>query len=316
MNLNNRTWEERDEKEFSEREPNPYLTANFISKWSFWWTLKLFRKGYKRPLKDEDIYLHKPSFDAVLLTEKFAQLWDDESKRKHPSIIRLIIKAFGLYFLPLCIGFAILETIAKAIQPYCLGNLISYFSQKDNSITKTQAYMYATGIVISLFPSVLIFHPLMFYVLEIGLRVRVGLSGLIYRKILKVSKSSSSDGLSAKIINVLSNDVSKFDYVFSFVHDALVGPMQVIVLGYLAYLEMGYASFVGIGLLLFFIPIEAWGAKKAGNFHQKTSKRTDFRVKLMNEIILGIQIIKMYAWEKTFAKILKVSSLFQVFLIY
>lgn len=31
---------------------------------------------------------------------------------------------------------------------------------------------------------------------------------------------------------------------------------------------------------------------------------TDSRIRIMNELIQGIQIIKMYAWEKPFAKII------------
>lgn len=43
--------------------------------------------------------------------------------------------------------------------------------------------------------------------------------------------------------------------------------------------------------------------KRMGPLRLKNIKRTDFRVKIMNEILLGIQAIKMYAWENSFAKL-------------
>lgn len=45
----------------------------------------------------------------------------------------------------------------------------------------------------------------------------------------------------------------------------------------------------------------AWIGKRSAQLRFRTTKRTDFRVKIMNEILLGIQVIKMYAWEKSFA---------------
>lgn len=39
-----------------------------------------------------------------------------------------------------------------------------------------------------------------------------------------------------------------------------------------------------------------------GKLRFKIALRTDRRVKLMNEIVTGIQVIKMYAWEKPFEK--------------
>lgn len=35
----------------------------------------------------------------------------------------------------------------------------------------------------------------------------------------------------------------------------------------------------------------------------KKAKRTDFRLKIMSELLNGVQVIKMYAWEKSFAKL-------------
>ena len=37
----------------------------------------------------------------------------------------------------------------------------------------------------------------------------------------------------------------------------------------------------------------------------ETAKRTDERINIMNEIINGIKVIKMYAWERSFAKLIE-----------
>lgn len=37
----------------------------------------------------------------------------------------------------------------------------------------------------------------------------------------------------------------------------------------------------------------------------KIAERTDHRVKIMNQIVMGIQVIKMYAWELSFARLVE-----------
>lgn len=103
------------------------------------------------------------------------------------------------------------------------------------------------------------------------------------------------------MINFLSNDVGKLDIALCFVHDLWKGPLEAIVMLYFIYLEIGLASVVGMVFMFSFIPLQAWVGKMAATYRLRTAKRTDKRVRFMNEIIQGIQVIKMYTWENSFA---------------
>uniref|UniRef100_A0A182V4H9 ABC transmembrane type-1 domain-containing protein n=1 Tax=Anopheles merus TaxID=30066 RepID=A0A182V4H9_ANOME len=65
---------------------------------------------------------------------------------------------------------------------------------------------------------------------------------------------------------------------------------------------IGVSGLFGIAFLLSFIPLQAWLGKKAAIYRLKTANRTDRRIQFMNEIIQGIQVIKMYAWEDSFSR--------------
>lgn len=71
--------------------------------------------------------------------------------------------------------------------------------------------------------------------------------------------------------------------------------------------KIGVSAFVGVAFLLSFIPLQGYLGKKTSILRLKTALKTDERVRLMNEIIQGIQVIKMYAWEKPFGKMIELA---------
>ncbi|XP_070521556.1 ATP-binding cassette sub-family C member 4 isoform X2 [Cardiocondyla obscurior] len=135
--------------------------------------------------------------------------------------------------------------------------------------------------------------------MEIGMRVRIASSSLMYRKILRLSSSSTTT--SGQIINLLSNDMSKFEQLFVALHYIWILPIQGIIISFLIWRSVGIASLAGVILLIVqTIPLQGYISKWISKLRLKIAVRTDERVRLMSEIIKGIQVIKMYTWEKPF----------------
>lgn len=96
----------------------------------------------------------------------------------------------------------------RLLQPICLGGFVNYFAQtKEEPMSEGEAYAYASGIVFSTAFMMCSFHPFLYYALNISCRTRVACSGLIYRKALRILKSSTKEGQNGKIINILSNGI-------------------------------------------------------------------------------------------------------------
>lgn len=73
----------------------------------------MFSIGLKRSIEENDIYEVTNDMRSDSNTERFAQLWDEEVKKKNPSIFRVMFKLHLYKLLPFGILYAIGETIAR-----------------------------------------------------------------------------------------------------------------------------------------------------------------------------------------------------------
>ncbi|KAG6458673.1 hypothetical protein O3G_MSEX010994 [Manduca sexta] len=102
----------------------------------------------------------------------------------------------------------------------------------------------------------------------------------------------------------MSNDVSRFDLVALFLNYLWVMPIVVPVVSYLVWQHVQWAIFAALGVIfLQTVLVQAYLSNLQGVLRGKIAKRTDERVKVMSELISGVQVIKMYAWEKPFEKL-------------
>uniref|UniRef100_A0A8C2IM39 Multidrug resistance-associated protein 4 n=1 Tax=Cyprinus carpio TaxID=7962 RepID=A0A8C2IM39_CYPCA len=118
---------------------------------------------------------------------------------------------------------------------------------------------------------------------------------------LCLSATAMGQTTTGQIVNLLSNDVNKFDEVTIFLHFLWVAPLQAAAVIGLLWQEIGASCLAGMAVLFFLMPLQTIFGKLFSKYRSKTAAFTDSRIRTMNEVVSGIRIIKMYAWEKPFA---------------
>lgn len=224
------------------------------------------------------------------------------SRNTKPSLIKAIAKTFWREYVLLGFIQFFNDIVIRLTQPIFLGLLLDYF-RPGSETTRESAILYATGLVSLSALSAVSINQFMFGSFSNGMKVRLATCSLIYRKSLKLSTTAMGNTSVGKVVNLLSNDVSRFDIVSVFLHSMWLAPLLTVVIGYLLYVEIGIPGLVGILVIAIVTPIQSYTGKLSSIFRLQTALRTDERVRLMDEIISGIQVIKLYAWEKSFKKL-------------
>jgi ATP-binding cassette subfamily C (CFTR/MRP) protein 1 len=68
---------------------------------------------------------------------------------------------------------------------------------------------------------------------------------------------------------------------------------------------IGWATLAGIGAMMLFMPINGLFARWSKRIRKEKYKVEDSRIKMMNEILTGIRVIKLYGWETSFKKLVE-----------
>ncbi|KAF6715603.1 Multidrug resistance-associated protein 4 [Oryzias melastigma] len=286
---------------------NPAATANIFSKIFFWWLNPLFRIGSKRRLDEDDMFEVLPEDRSDHLGEELQRYWDQEvqnatKEMQAPSLAKSLIRCYWKSYSVLGF-FTLLEEVIKVVQPVVLGKMIEYFESYDPDNVKAfhETLGYAAGLSILTIGLALLHHLYFYHVQRAGMKIRVAMCHMIYKKALSLSSLAMGKTTTGQIVNLLSNDVNKFDEVTIFLHFLWVGPLQAAAVVGLLWVEIGPSCLAGMVVLMFLMPTQTMFGRLFSKFRSKTAALTDNRIRTMNEVVSGIRIIKMYAWEKPFS---------------
>uniref|UniRef100_A0A3P9KLK6 ATP-binding cassette, sub-family C (CFTR/MRP), member 3 n=1 Tax=Oryzias latipes TaxID=8090 RepID=A0A3P9KLK6_ORYLA len=224
-------------------------------------------------------------------------LLSNQKAPKQPSFLRAILKAFGPYFL-IGSAYKLLQDVITFINPQLLSLLISFTKQED--VPLWWGYTLAFLMFFTAFLQTLILHRHFQYCFVTGMNVRTALIGAIYRKALVITNAAKRSSTVGEIVNLMSVDAQRFMDLTAFLNMLWSAPLQIMLALYFLWENLGPSVLAGVAVMVMLIPLNAFIAMKTRAYQVEQMQHKDARLKLMNEILNGIKVLKLYAWEESF----------------
>uniref|UniRef100_A0A671NKW8 Multidrug resistance-associated protein 1 n=1 Tax=Sinocyclocheilus anshuiensis TaxID=1608454 RepID=A0A671NKW8_9TELE len=299
--------------------PCPELGASFLSRITFWWITGLMVTGYKRPLEEKDLWSLNTEDKSQRVVPQLVRRWDQESrgekkdgqpieeseillaktlqKTGEPSLFCALCQTFGPYFLVSSL-YKIIHDILMFVGPEILRLLIQFVN--DSSAPTWHGYFYTTLLFVCTCVQTLILQKYFHVCFVTGMRLRTAIVGAVYRKALVITNAARRTSTVGEIVNLMSVDAQRFMDLITYINMIWSAPLQVILALYFLWQNLGPSVLAGVAVMVLMVPVNAVIAMKTKTYQVAQMKSKDNRIKLMNEVLNGIKVLKLYAWELAF----------------
>uniref|UniRef100_N1QUG4 ABC transporter C family member 10 n=1 Tax=Aegilops tauschii TaxID=37682 RepID=N1QUG4_AEGTA len=283
----------------------PFATAGFFSEMSFWWLNPLMKKGYENPLEDKDMLLLGATDRAQ---NQYSMLMEKLNCRKQspahatPSFFWTIVSCHKRAVV-VSGFFALLKVLTLSTGPVILKAFINVSLGKGTF--KYESYALAALLFVCKCCESLSERQWYFRTRRLGLQVRSLLSAAIYKKQQKLSNSAKMKHSSGQIMNYVTVDayrIGEFPYWF---HQTWTTIVQLCIALAILYNAVGAAMISSLVVIILTVLCNAPLARFQHKFQSKLMEAQDVRLKAMSESLVHMKVLKLYAWEGHFKKVIE-----------
>uniref|UniRef100_A0A8C1PCR4 Uncharacterized protein n=1 Tax=Cyprinus carpio TaxID=7962 RepID=A0A8C1PCR4_CYPCA len=229
--------------------------------------------------------------------EKKKKKKDSESEYPNSWLVPTIAKTSKAVLLESAF-YKLIQDLLSFASPQLLKLMISF--TQDKSSHAWTGYLYAVLLLVVAFLQSVILQQYFQRCFILGMKVRTSLMAAVYKKALVVSNDSRKESTAGEIVNLMSADAQRFNDVTNFIHLLWSCPLQIILAIAFLWIELGPSVLAGLLVMVLMVPINGWLATKSRGFQMENMKFKDKRMKIINDILNGIKVLKYYAWESSF----------------
>ncbi|KAF8698183.1 hypothetical protein HU200_035701 [Digitaria exilis] len=291
----------------SENHVTPFAKAGFFSVMTFWWLNPLMKLGYEKTLEEKDMPLLGASDRAY---NQYLMFLEKLNKKKqllphgqgNPSVFWTIVSCHksGIIISGL---FALLKVLTLSSGPLLLKAFINVSNGKESF--KYEGYVLAATLFVCKCCESLSQRQWYFRTRRLGVQVRSFLSAAIYKKQQKLSNSAKMKHSSGEIMNYVTVDayrIGEFPYWF---HQTWSTSVQLCIALVILYNAVGLAMIASLVVIILTVLCNAPLAKLQHKFQSKLMEAQDVRLKAMTESLIHMKVLKLYAWEAHFKKVIE-----------
>uniref|UniRef100_A0A8C3B5A1 Multidrug resistance-associated protein 1-like n=1 Tax=Cairina moschata TaxID=8855 RepID=A0A8C3B5A1_CAIMO len=304
-----------------EKKCSPEENVFCLSKLTYAWFSRLISIGYKKPLERDDLFELNESDSPYSVCPNFEKQWRKEIQKSTAGLMasyikRMLCKSKTTSFhkqsliLPLWQTFKFLLIkvaflkVAADILPFMSSQIMkSMITLSENHPSSYgSGYGYAIALFFVAFSQTLLHQLYQRNNMLTAVKIKTAVVGLLYKKALTLANSSRRNYTTGEIVNLMSADAQQLMELTVNINLLWSAPFQIIVAVVFLWKELGSSALAGVAVLLLVIPINALIAAKVKSLKKSQMRYSDQRVKLLSEMLHGIKILKLYAWEPSYQR--------------
>ncbi|GLE01066.1 hypothetical protein PINS_up009879 [Pythium insidiosum] len=279
---------------------NPLDRANWVSVMTLWWIQPLIRRGYLAPLQQDNVWDLAEIDKSDVLLQRFNAAWDRQLETGKPGFGKALWDATKKTMLT-AIALQLLSAFFSLFQPIVIKALLQNLQGRTtNALGISSGYGLAFLLGATAMCGAITLHFGMFLTLRAGCNARMTVVNSVYLKILRLSATARRTMNSGEIITLASVDSERLLEAYGLGAWTLISPLTLVCLCFLIGFQMeayvGLAAAVSICLIMYLAVVTA---RQVGLYRRKISTISAQRVKLTNEVLQGIRVVKFYGWEES-----------------
>ena len=309
------------EKEQKKNIYENYYNESFLNKIFFQWSKRSIQISNKTQLKISDVNSinEKQSAKNVLIPLK--EKWDYYSEKSNYKMVKNypllftifrvhIFQLLELFILDFCLTMIRMSRMfffRQIIFLFSSGNFNGIENENKNKkpFYQLNIYQYGFLFIINKFIGTIIFHNMNFKDMLLHKRIKIGMTSLLFDKILKENLNSYNGKSDGETINLIEFDCERIGFIFFIIPKVLNTPITILVSLYFLFQLFGFKfTYALSSLIILLASILLLQFQYLKNM-RKILQLKDERMKIVSYVFHILRNIKINGWEEEFAKRIK-----------